>query len=219
MGLPSALLVLQPSDLDWNLHHWLSGLQSYWCPGPPACRWKTVGLLSLHNPMSQFFITHLLPTDSVFLEDCLHPCLRGSLVMKSLFTAGLWCPDFIFSSLPLYLVTPSGPVNILIVLRKLPKPFKVWGEKKWCQKLGWKAVHRQPTGWEKISANAATDKGLIFIIYKHLLQLSTKKNKPHQKMGRWSKHTILKDDIQLAKKHIKRCSRSSRRGAVVNESD
>ena len=47
---------------------------------------------------------------------------------------------------------------------------------------------RQPTEWEKIFANEATDKGLIFKIYKHFMQLSFKKNKqPNQKMSRWSK--------------------------------
>ena len=39
--------------------------------------------------------------------------------------------------------------------------------------------------WGKISANNATDKGLISKIYKQFIQLSIKKNKqPNQKMGR-----------------------------------
>jgi len=42
---------------------------------------------------------------------------------------------------------------------------------------------RQSTEWEKILANEVTDKGLISKMYKHLLQLNTKKKTAPSKKG------------------------------------
>ena len=52
-------------------------------------------------------------------------------------------------------------------------------------------MKRQPTEWEKIFANKATDKGLIPQIYKHLLMLNIRKTNPMKKMGQRSKQTFL----------------------------
>uniref|UniRef100_A0A8D1SCY0 Uncharacterized protein n=1 Tax=Sus scrofa TaxID=9823 RepID=A0A8D1SCY0_PIG len=69
-------------------------------------------------------------------------------------------------------------------------------------------MKRQPTEWEKIFAKEATENGLISKIYKHLLQLNTKKNEqPHQKLGRRSKQTILQRR-HIDGQHMKRYSTS-----------
>ena len=68
---------------------------------------------------------------------------------------------------------------------------------------------RQPSEWEKIFANETTDKVLTSKIYKQLMELNIKKT--NNLVKKWvedlNRH-FSKEYIQMAKRHMKRCSTS-----------
>ena len=113
--------------------------------------------------------------------------------------------------------TPSQGTSILLphVLKKKEIKAKVntWDLIKlnsFCTAKETKSkVKRQPSEWEKIIANETTDKGLISNTYEQLIKLNIRKtNHPIKQWEKDLNRHLSKEDIQMANKHMKRCSTS-----------
>jgi hypothetical protein len=70
-------------------------------------------------------------------------------------------------------------------------------------------LKRQPTEWEKISASCTSDKGLITRIHRELKKLNSQRiNDPRKKWANELNRTFSKEEVQMVKKHMKKCSLS-----------
>jgi hypothetical protein len=70
-------------------------------------------------------------------------------------------------------------------------------------------LKRHPTEWEKIFASYTSDKGLITTIYREVKKLSSPQiTEPIKKWASEVNRTFSKEEIQMAKKQLKKCSPS-----------
>ena len=100
------------------------------------------------------------------------------------------------------------PISVILQLRGKVKKHEDWKPICW-EWQSTSTVNRQPSEWEKIIANEATDKQLISKIYKQLLQLNSRKI--NYWIKKWAKELnrhFSKEDIRMTDKHMKRCSTS-----------
>ena len=143
---------------------------------------------------------------------CLHDAIRGCVVLPCYWT-GLSGTDAVgprpHSSIFLYLyaTVPSGRPKRNYTA-DWPRLLQVnFFKSKILETVS--KVKRQPSEWEKIIANEAMDKELISNIHKQLLQLNSRKMKdPIKKWAKGRNRHFSKEDIQMANKHMKRCSTS-----------
>jgi hypothetical protein len=67
-------------------------------------------------------------------------------------------------------------------------------------------LKRPPTEWEKIFANYTSDKELITRIYRELKKLNSPQiNEPIKKLATELNGTFSKEEIKMAKNHMKKC--------------
>jgi hypothetical protein len=70
-------------------------------------------------------------------------------------------------------------------------------------------LKRPPTEWEKVFAGYSSDKGLITRIFRKLKKLNCPKiNESIKKWATELNRTFSKGEIQMTKKHMKKCSPS-----------
>jgi hypothetical protein len=70
-------------------------------------------------------------------------------------------------------------------------------------------LKRTPTEWKKILASYTSDKELVTRIYREFKKLNSPKiNEPIKKWASELNRTFSKEEIQMAQKHMKKCSPS-----------